>query len=321
MNLEQVKQFALAVGTRVESVTGGWAQCKCPLSPWTHDSGRDSHPSCAISYGNNIESVFNCFTCEAGDLFQMLEHLRGFGAKQPKYNLKAATDMWAAEESQDLVLDFHEGQEQFVLHHDVVWPELILDGFKKANCVPMAREYLDARNVSVEATDALGIVWDIARRAVCFPVRNWNGQLVGMRGRYVDPGEGARYHDYGHNGQRNKLPWYGEHLVDLDTTVLMVESVFDYTSARRVYPNILAPLSVGISIGKAKRVRDALDIVTLFDRGQGGDKGRDKISKYLGGTSLVRHLLPPEGVSDPGDMTKKQLKKVLKGHIMRSTTN
>ena len=304
----------------MESSGGDWAQCKCPLSPWTHDSGRDSHPSCAISYGSNIESIFNCFTCESGDLFQMIQLLDQNGAKQPRYNLKAAREMWAAEESQDLVLDFKEGNSPQAVETDIVWPELALEGFMRARKVPMAMEYLSARNVSPEMADDLDIRWDLARRAVCFPVRNWSGALVGLRGRYTVPGDGPRYHDYGHHGQRNKLPWYGETTVDVDKTVVMVESVFDFTSVRRIYKNILAPLSVGISRNKARRVRDALEVVTIFDSGKGGDKARDKISKQLPATQFT-HLLPTNGKDDPGEMKKKQLKKLLKPYIMFDATD
>jgi hypothetical protein len=95
----------------------------------------------------------------------------------------------------------------------------------------------------------------------------------------------------------------------------MVESVFDYASAYRVYANILAPLTVGLSHDKCRRVRNALEVYTLFDNGRGGDKGRDKVSERLT-DSTITHLLVTPGVSDPGDMTKKQLRKVLKKYIV-----
>ncbi len=316
MNLAQVKQFALAVGTRVETASGEWAQCKCPLAPFLHDSGRDSHPSCAISYGDNTESVFNCFTCESGDLFDLLTKLRAFKAKKPRYDLKTAMDLWVQEETGDIILNFNKEEHKEEVEKDVPWPEPYLDGFLLAHKVPMAMDYLYARNVSTQMAYALDIRWDLPRRAVCFPIRNWVGKLVGLRGRYIRPGKDEPpYHMYGFKGQRNNLPWYGESSVDLDKTVVMVESVFDYTSVARVYKNILAPLSSGISKPKALRVRDALDVVTLFDNGQGGDKARDKTTKYLSG-NVSAHLYPPAGTGDPGEMTIKQLQKVLRPYIV-----
>jgi len=201
-------------------------------------------------------------------------------------------------------------------HVEEVWPESFLDSYMLAYKVPMAMEYLNARRVSQKVAVHLDIRWDLGKRCVCFPVRNWRGQLVGMRGRHISPlQDGPRYHDYGYRGHRNKLPWYGESTVDLDKPILMVESVFDFTSALRVYRNILAPLTVGLSHDKCKRVRNALEIVTLFDNGAGGDKGRSLLSKRLP-EAIITHLLPPSHASDPGDMTKKQLRKTLKKHIV-----
>jgi len=315
MNLEQVRQFALAVGTRVETVSGAWASCRCPLSPWTHDSGSDSHPSFAISFGENIESVFNCFTCDSGDLLKLITILQEFGAKPPRFDLRAATRLWSDEESGDIAMTFTEADDYENPMADFIWPEKFLDSFQPAYKVPMAKRYLNDRNVSKKVANALGIRWDLSRRCVCFPVRNWEGLLVGLRGRIINPKDGPRYHDYGYRGKRNKLPWYGESTVDVDKRVLMVESVFDYAAAYPVYRNILAPLTVGLSHAKCNRVRDVFDIVTLFDNGKGGDKGRSKISERLPDATIT-HLHPPASADDPGDMTKKQLRQALKKHIV-----
>ena len=94
MNLEQVRQFSLAVGTKVETVSGEWARVKCPLSFWTHDSGTDSNPSCAISYGASMESAFNSYACEAGDLHKLLILLAEYGANRPRNNLNTSTRLW-----------------------------------------------------------------------------------------------------------------------------------------------------------------------------------------------------------------------------------
>jgi len=315
MNLEQVRQFSLAVGTKVETVSGEWARVKCPLSSWTHDSGSDSNPSCAISYGENMESAFNCYACEAGDLHKLITLLDHHGAKKPRYDLKQAVKLWADEESGESAMVFMDDSELANAHTEKLWPESFLEGFMPAYKVPMAMEYLNARKVSQKVAITLDIRWDLARRAVCFPVRNWQGELVGMRGRYINGGDGPRYHDYGYRGIRNKLAWYGEHTVDLDSPVLMVESVFDFASAFRVYHNILAPLTVGLGPAKLRRVRNAFEIVTLFDNGRGGDKGRNKITEGLP-DSIITHLLPPSHADDPGDMKKKELRRVLKKYIV-----
>ena len=44
---------------------------------------------------------------------------------------------------------------------------------------------------------------------------------------------------------------------------------------------------------------DALEWVTLFDRGTGGDAGRERVTKALGADHVVHHLHPPEGAQGP----------------------
>ena len=245
----------------------------------------------------------------------MVALLERYGAKAPKYDLKAAFKMWLDEESGDSAMVFKEVEDN-VTEADVAWDEDWLRYFPKANDVPMARRYLDARRVPKQVATALDIRWDIQRRAVSFPIRNWAGELVGLRGRYIASDSAARYHDYeGPCGVRNKLPWYGEHFVDVDSPVVMVESVFDLASVYKVYPNVLAPLTVGLSRSKCARVRGVFEIVTLFDNGKGGDKGRSKLSQRLP-KSVITHLRPPTHRDDPGDMRKKELRKVLGKHIV-----
>ena len=41
-----IKSFLKALGEpNVEPVDKGWTMCCCPLAPFTHRSGKDSHPS------------------------------------------------------------------------------------------------------------------------------------------------------------------------------------------------------------------------------------------------------------------------------------
>lgn len=46
-------------GYRTE-VSNGWVKMPCPLSTWTHQTGKDSNPSAGISVNDTGTSVFNC---------------------------------------------------------------------------------------------------------------------------------------------------------------------------------------------------------------------------------------------------------------------
>ena len=51
---------------------------------------------------------------------------------------------------------------------------------------------------------------------------------------------------------------------------------------------------------------DALEWITLFDRGAGGDAGRERVTKALGTDHVIHHLHPPKGRKDPGEMTARR---------------
>lgn len=317
MNKENVRKFALCIGTKVESVSSaGWASCKCPLAPWTHDSGKDGNPSFAIKIEESGESTFNCYTCKSGDLLQLVQLLKGFGAKAPKYKLADAVALVMAEDEADqnvvVVKDYEEVEATTTFHP---FKESWVYSFMPAKKSPAAMKYLSTRQISPAIIEALNLRFDTSKKTVCFPYRDFKNRLAGFRGRYINPAPGtSSYHMYkSHEGGYNPQVWYGEEWVDLDRPVVMVESVFDLASVARVYDNVVAPLTVGMSMEKVKRMANALEIITLFDNGVGGDKARKLIDKYLPKSSRV-HLLP-ENAKDPGEMNELQVIAQLSAHI------
>lgn len=333
MDKDAVKLFAGYVGTKVENVSSqGWAQIKCPLARWTHDSGKDSNPSAAISIKPGGYSHFTCFTCENHDLLGLVQRLREFGAQAPKFNIKAAMELVNAEGEQEVAVAIKDydapiGQEEDDGNNDTVFSEDWLCSFPPARKVKVAREYLASRGVDPYTVHDLDLRWDPKRATVCFPIRDIYGRLCGLRGRRVAPQEGQpSYHMYktkdGPDGRYNRLVWLGENRVDWDKPVLMVESVFDYAACFPLYENVVAPLTVGMGPRKVKRMASALDIVTLFDLGAGGNKARQLIDKYLP-SNYRRHLLPfgphrykpGEDAKDPGEMRQPELYALLASHL------
>ena len=41
-------------------IINGWVSIRCPLAPWTHESGKDSSASAGVSINNHGTSIFNC---------------------------------------------------------------------------------------------------------------------------------------------------------------------------------------------------------------------------------------------------------------------
>jgi len=199
-----------------------------------------------------------------------------------------------------------------------IFPEQWRTSFPPATGSTRALGYLEQRGVTAEQVVQLDFRYDTERDAVVLPIRAYDGSLVGLHGRRLTPGPSPKYHAYKYNGEWNKLPWVGEHTVDPDQTLVLVESIFDYTQVQAVYPNVLAALSAGFSREKLRRLSGCLDCVTLFDWGTGGDTARSAIDKALADMARV-HLVPPAAYGDPGDMPRTALADLLQPHVVLSS--
>ena len=301
---------------KIKAAGDKWVSCPCPLSQWSHSNQTDRNPSFGVSVSPMGESHYHCFTCGSGDLLSLVQQLSAYGVDTPQYDIPQALILLSNEDEGDVSLDIDDWREDYNDRvEDTVWPESWVESFAPAVNVPIASEYLERRSVGQEATVHLELRYDTQLNTICFPVRNWAGSLVGLRGRRVAPGDGEpRYKAYKYKGTYNPLVWYGEHRVDIEKPVLLVESVFDYASAIRVYENILAPMCSSINRQQIERVGALVDIVTLFDNGAGGDRARGTIDQRL--VHVVKqHCYPPEGCSDPGDMTTTQLQATLRDYL------
>ena len=191
-----------------------------------------------------------------------------------------------------------------------------LDTFPKAWDVKFSRAYLFKRGVTQALAAKLDLRVDPMESRVCFPVRGVNGKLYGLHGRATLPSTEPRYRMYQHDKRTNPILWLGEHWVDLNRPIVVVEGPFDMTSVMRVYDNVVTPLFATPSVEKLKRMSDALEWITILDRGAGGDNGRARITKALGDDHVVHHLQPPKGRKDPGEMLPSELAELLSNIVM-----
>lgn len=319
MKKSDIGPFLRALGTEVEVDAGEWLRARCPMAFALHDSGQDSNPSFAVKIEETGESFFHCFTCESGSLMKLVQVLAELDAPYNRLDIKTAMEYLVAEMEGKVMVDICDYDPYVKPVIDTIWSEDWLASFQYASQVPRAMQYLKAGRknplgvlcpVDDAVIAACDIRYDTSKNTVAFPIRNEAGALVGMRGRRLDGG----YYMYDYYGDRNSLPWLGEHKVDYMRPVLLVESVFDYASALRVYDNVLAPLTVGMGQDKVLRIGSALEIVTLFDNGVGGEKAREKIKRFLP-DSVQKHLYPLAGYSDPADMSEFQLRELLGGYL------
>lgn len=321
MNREQATAWLKLLGAKVPNVQprSGWTISDCPLGPWRHEGGHSS----AEVFGVRVEggdSFCTCFSCGFhGSQYDLLLLMRKLNKDTPiaKYEFgEAAERVMQAEQTAELVgLDSPTIEELMLnppnkLHE---FPDWWLESFTPVWQVPWAMNYLAERGVAPELASAFDLRADTDQQRVCIPVRDFQGRLMGFHGRAVLDNVEPRYRMYTYAKHNNPIVWLGEAWVDVNKPVVVVEGYFDLMSVFRVYSNVVSPLFSNPNMVKLRRMGDCAEVFTLLDRGKGGDTGRAKFD--LMKDSIVTHLMPPEGVKDPGVMSVEQLTEVLGKHL------
>ena len=306
---------AVGVMNASDHKRGGNVVGRCPLGPWSHKAGISSE----FTFGTKIEHgdpPCNCFACGyKGTLGTLLQRVIGENKLNPSgldYDFKTAMDLLVEAEEDDPEIDFDaipDIEENLAANKNAMhlFPEAWLSTFPLAIHVPLGRAYLKKRGVGLAVAKDLDLRFDPSQGRVCFPVRDFAGKLRGLHGRAISAQTDPRYRMYLHDKRNNPLVWLGESWVDLDKPIVVVEGPFDVASVLRVYPNVVSPLFASPSDAKLKRMMDALEWVTLLDRGTGGDEGRQRVEKLFGKTHVINHAMPPEHRKDPGEMTPEEI--------------
>ena len=322
MKADKVVKFLEAVGVAnaQKFKRAGWVVSRCPLGPWRHDGG----VSGAEVFGVRIEEgdpFCRCFACNhhstLGELVQTIALLK---KESPVAGLalgEAQQLVFEAEETQEFDFDIPGIEDVLAANKDklVEFPAWWLETFPAAWDAAFARNYLQMRGVSQALAAALDLRADPNQGRVCFPIRDFNGRLRGLHGRAIDEDVSPRYRMYTFTKRNNPIVWLGEGWVNLNRPIVVVEGPFDLTSLRRVYANVVSPLFATPSIEKIKRMSDGLEWITVFDRGAGGDKGREIVERELGASHVLHHLHPPKGRKDPGEMTVAELVAMLQNIV------
>jgi hypothetical protein len=317
LKADHIKAMLACLNSKVEykQRRTGWVVATCPFAPWLHSGGRDRNASFGVALPQTArKQMYTCFSCgSVGRIeslpFDVREHLRK--SKREGYAIGKAIAVLAADEDEPIEIDLPDYDEPIPDPGEViVWPEFFLESFKSVFSSEAALAYLGTRQITHTEISYLDLRYDTQRQRVCFPIRDFDGKLVGLHGRHISD-HPMRYYAYGYEDRRNKLPWLGEQWVDFDEPVLLVESVFDLASVLRVYPNSMCALSSGMSEDKIKRIDQGVLFVTLFDLGTGGDHARESLTEHL--RTAHHHITPPK--EDPGEMDVDALVSTLGAYL------
>lgn len=319
MDKDNIKILFKLLNTKVTGYRGSWVQGHCPYGPWRH-GGSDAHPSFGIKAGTDKKpkSIYKCMSCgKGGDLLDLILDLKPYLDKDPiaGYKLGDAMQLIAdvTSESGLSVQGIPDYEEDFE-DAEVVFPESWLATFHKLEKFQTAVEYCLSRGVSHELIAKLDLRYDPIQKRICFPYRDRQGKLMGMQGRSLEKHTDLRYYQYGFHNQRNSFMWMGEDMVSLDDPVVMVEGPFDFTSVFRVYPNVVASFTSGLSKRKLDRLNDVEEIITFYDYGKGGDAAREAIRKHYKKARIV-DIVPTEQEDDAGNLSEEAVVAYLSNYV------
>lgn len=322
MKAKQAAKWLEHLGITNASTTSrtGWVVSSCPLQPWEHTDGKSGTEVFGIR-DEPGDSFCSCFACGFhGSQSDLIIEFKQRNKKHPQGTFalgQALAEIDDEVENQEFNFDIPDIEQVLFgpKASDHVFPDWWMDGFVPAPQIGWAMEYLKTGRegcdpVPDQIIKMLDLRVDTEQKRVCFPVKDFKQRYMGLHGRAIDDNNTPRYRMYTQGGLNNPLIWLGESWVDFDKPILVVEGPFDLASCLRVYRNTVCPLFANPNFDKLKRMMDAMEWVTLLDRGAGGDAGREKISKACKG-HVVTHLQPPAGVKDPGGMDVTQLQEVL----------
>lgn len=321
MDRNEVKEFVKEIlGPNTLTIdTEGWVGLCCPLSPFTHAGGHDSHPSAGISVKPGETSVFNCFTCHSkGKLSWLVRKLASFTGED--YGEYAET------------LDKGEFYGGFIPTWGTVTEDKIPKPIDKESSFDLYdpaynHPYLAERGISREAAVRMELLHDPGdggTERILFPVYSPSKELYGFTGRAVTPHAKLRVKDYFGLPKRHLL--LGSHLVqDDDDYVIVVEGLFDYAKLVTYEYPAMAFMSSTLTTHQADILKSIGKPVYFFhDNDAAGEDARDNAKELLWRhlpVMKVRYpteecIETPEGgmrrAKDPAELTRKQVAKMIR---------
>lgn len=263
--------------------SGGEFVAACPMHE-KRTGRKDGHPSWSINLDTGL---FFCFSCGyRGTVYTLVMDLEGVVIEDArdfvvKGNLQSAISRIPG--------PYHPGPE------DDTMPEFRLSAFDRP-----PRWAMRERNLSAEACEHFGVLWDSYDESWILPIRKPQGQLLGWQ----EKGQTSRRFRNFPTGVKKSLSLFGYHKFS-GGQMVVVESPLD---AVRLYtegiPGAVATYGAIISRAQIQLMTAADEVVMALDADEAGRKAsRELLRSTKGVLKAVRFFSYDGTAKDPGDMT------------------
>jgi DNA primase len=279
-------------------------QCCCFMSLYrkAHRFGQDRRPSMGISIDSSGSSVVHCFSCRYSaplvaalidleeksgrDLSEVIAKAKSFERLDPDALIRSV-QMSDKKEEKEVLIDENELEQYPPGYH----PKILQRGIKH------------------ETLQAWGARWDAQYKRVMFPVRNFEGHLVGGVGRTMVTSK-VKYFNYFHFDKSRYL--FGEHMTTRDRPVVIVEGQLDaillwqYFQQVEVNADVVALAGANASRHQlTKIVRNWEDVVLFLDNDFVGWEGTKDIARAIQHKVLLKAVTYPTDGGDPADLIQQ----------------
>jgi 5S rRNA maturation endonuclease (ribonuclease M5) len=259
-----------------------------------------------ISISPDGVSLVNCLSCKFGGTFL---YTVSKVAKERGLDYSKLTSKIALIEKQDPESLLAQVPPYFGF--SVPAEDIVIDEEEIASMMGLAHPYVLRRGIGLETLKVWGGGFDSRMKRAIFPVRNSDGQLVGVVGRTVN-NHPIRYFNYFDFNKSRFL--FGEHLVK-GGSIIVVEGLLDTVAVWQALQKegVLDEYSVvgllgsnpsKMQVEKIKKL--ATDAVLFLDNDEAGNAGTRTLTKYLRKSLLLTAIeYPSEKVLDPDDAVRQ----------------
>jgi DNA primase len=300
----------------------------CPFPE--HPNG-DRNPSSGISKKTN---QYNCFSCHRkGTIVNFVAEMEGIseavairyirenfyknGDFETKSVLKALQDKL---EKPKKPVYFEPTIPDHVLDDFYVDWHKVKEAMKDDSAPPQLAYIFESKGFSPDILSEFNIGFDKKTNRITIPIRNYEGELVGIKGRATLANQFPKYKSIG--DKEDTQPYYGffttninNYTFGLDSAegdLIICEGEFDAIALRE--KGFKGSVALGTSSMREKQARDirrkSHKIVILLDNDEAGVKGAEQIFSKLDLFVSAKVAQCPVGI-DPAEMTKEQIIKAI----------
>lgn len=330
MDASEVQKLLISLGCGKIKVGTKWIYSDCPLAKWRHRDGLDRHPSFSTLVAPNDLSRYTCHACKAsGDVIQLIHRIKSQpgGKVSPEIEkFVIDTNTPSLDKTRDRLKKLDYDNKPVSLAGIQVAPdtvpkyledfeityieEEVLEDFR--NIPEDVSTYLrEDRRISQRAVEEWEVGWVPKSSRVVIPVRDIEGRIVSLSGRYFGDGNKTKWMHT--KGFRKEMYLFGENKIDSSHKVgYLAEGMFDVIYLwDKGYTNSVAMMGSHLSkLQEEKLVRFFDEVVIVTDGDPAGYEATERIGNSLSRRCHVRCPVMPEG-KDPDHLSSEELEELL----------